>query len=293
MSVPFAGCFTTDPAAKLVFAGLADDSQSSFRRGAARGPQAIRLAYDGDCYNSTSESGVDLAGKILDVGDLPSLSDWPATSRSFREFAAAQWRAGKIPFFAGGDHAVTVPVAEALAALGRPIHIIQLDAHPDLYPSYEGSLTSHACVAARLLEMPHVASVTQYGIRTENAVQADCARSHSACPEPGRGSRLRQFHARAIGAALDYPPHIPHGAPVYITLDLDAFDPAFAPGVAHPVPGGLTPRQVLNFLEFAPWSLVGMDVVELNPAADIANLTALLAARCLHESMAFALQHSP
>jgi len=281
MPVPFAGCFTTDPAAKLVFAGLADDSQSSFRRGAARGPQAIRLAYDGDCYNSTSESGCNLAGKIFDAGDLPSHSDWPATARSFRDFDAAQWRAGKNPFVAGGDHAVTVPVAEALAALGRPVHIIQLDAHPDLYPIYEGSTSSHACVAARLLEMPHVASVTQYGIRTENTVQADCARRHSG--------RLRQFHARAIGASLDYPPHIPHGAPVYITLDLDAFDPAFAPGVAHPVPGGLTPRQVLNFLQFAPWSLVGMDVVELNPAADIANLTALLAARCLHESMAFAM----
>jgi agmatinase len=281
MPVPFAGCFTTDPAAKLVFAGLADDSQSSFRRGAARGPAAIRLAYDGDCYNSSSESGCDLTRKVFDAGDLPFLPDWPATARSFREFAAAQWRAGKIPFFAGGDHAVTVPVAEALAVLGRPVHIIQLDAHPDLYPIYESSLSSHACVAARLLEMPHVASLTQYGIRTENAVQADCARRHAG--------RLRQFHARTIGASLDYPPHIPHGAPVYITLDLDAFDPAFAPGVAHPVPGGFTPRQVLNFLQFAPWSLVGMDVVELNPAADAGNLTALLAARCLHESMAFAM----
>jgi len=279
MPVPFAGCFTTDPAAKIVFAGLADDSQSPFRRGAARGPGGIRLAYDGNCYNSTSESGVDLAGKIFDAGDLPSYPDWPATARSFRDFAAAQWRAGKIPFFAGGDHAVTVPVAEALSVLSRPIHIIQLDAHPDLYPIYEGSTTSHACVAARLLEMSHVATLTQYGIRTENAVQATHARSYAG--------RLRQFHARAIGASLDYPPHIPHGAPVYITLDLDAFDPAFAPGVAHPVPGGLTPRQVLNFLQFAPWSLVGMDVVELNPAADIASRTALLAARCLHESMAF------
>lgn len=284
MPVPFAGCFTKDPAAKLVFAGLADDSQSSFRRGAARGPAVLRLAYDGDCYNSTSESGCDLAGKIFDAGDLPSLPDWPATARSFREFAAAQWRAGKILFFAGGDHAVTVPVAEALAVLGRPIHLIQLDAHPDLYPIYEGSSTSHACVAARLLEMDHIASVTQYGIRTENAVQADCARRYAG--------RLRQFHARSLGVSLEFPSHIPPGAPVYITLDLDAFEPAYAPGVAHPVPGGLTPRQVLNFLQFAPWSLVGMDVVELNPDADIANRTALLAARCLHESMAFALQHS-
>ncbi len=283
MPVPFGGCFTSDSAARLVFAGLAEDSQSSFRRGAARGPASIRLAYDGNCYGSTSESGVDLASKIFDGGDLPSLPTWPETARSFREFAAAQWRAGKIPFFAGGDHAVTVPVAEALAVLDRPIHIIQLDAHPDLYPIYEGSVTSHACVAARLLEMPHVASVTQYGIRTENAVQADFARRHTG--------RLRQFHARSLGAALEFPSHIPRGAPVYITLDLDAFDPAFAPGVSHPVPGGLSPRAVLNFLQFAPWSLVGMDVVELNPDADVQQLTAILAARCLHESMALAFSY--
>ncbi len=281
MPVPFAGCFTADPAARLVFAGLADDSQSSFRRGAARGPAAMRLAYDGDCYGSTSESGCALAGKVFDAGDLPSLATWNAIAKTFHDFAAAQWRAGKIPFFAGGDHAVTVPVGEALAVLGRPIHIIQLDAHPDLYPVYEGCATSHACVAARLLEMPHVASLTQYGIRTENAVQADFARHHSG--------RLRQFHARSLGVALEYPSHIPRGAPVYITLDLDGFDPAYAPGVSHPVPGGFTPRQVLNFLQFAPWSLVGMDVVELNPDADFGNRTAILAARCLHESMAFAL----
>jgi agmatinase len=242
----------------------------------------MRLAYDGDCYSATSESGRDLAEKIFDAGDLPSLATWDATAKTFRDFAAAQWRAGKIPFFAGGDHAVTVPVGEALAVLGRPIHIIQLDAHPDLYPVYEGSTTSHACVAARLLEMSHIASITQYGIRTENAVQADFARRYSG--------RLFQFHARALGVLFEYPPHIPHGAPVYITLDLDGFDPAYAPGVSHPVPGGFTPRQVLNFLQFARWSLVGMDVVELNPDADIGNRTAILAARCLHESMAFAIQ---
>jgi len=278
MPIPFAGCFTADRAAKLVFAGLADDSNSSLRRGAARGAERIRRAYDGDCYNSSSESGVDLAGKVFDAGDLASLSTWEATAHFFRDFAATRWRAGKILFFAGGDHGVSVPVVAALAVLGRPVHIIQLDAHPDLYPVYEGSTTSHACVAARMLEMDHVASVTQYALRAQNPAQADHARRYA--------ESLRQIHAREIGVALKYPPHIPPGAPVYLTLDLDAFDPAYAPGVAHPVPGGVTPRQVLNFIQSAPWTLVGMDVVELNPDADLGDRTAILAARCLHEGMA-------
>jgi arginase family enzyme len=83
-------------------------------------------------------------------------------------------------------------------------------------------------------------------------------------------------------------PHIPPGAPVYLTVDLDGFDPAYAPGVSHPVPGGLTPRQVLNFIQNAPWKLVGMDVVEVNPDWDVNDQTAILAARVLHEGMGIA-----
>ncbi len=72
---------------------------------------------------------------------------------------------------------------------------------------------------------------------------------------------------------------------MYVTLDLDVFDPAFAPGVSHPVPGGLAPRHVLRVLQDAEWTLVGMDVVELNPARDEGDRTAVLAARLLHEAM--------
>ncbi|MGH7457150.1 MAG: arginase family protein, partial [bacterium] len=124
---PFAGCFTTNPekqnSAKLVFAGLPDDSQSSFRRGSAAGPQRIRLAYDGNCYNASTESGVDLANMVADLGDLPSKSSWELTARSYQEFAARLFQIGKIPFFAGGDHAVTVPIITALNEIGEPVHL--------------------------------------------------------------------------------------------------------------------------------------------------------------------------
>jgi len=282
----FAGCFTADPQKQndipLVFVGLPDASQSSFHHGSAGGPQRIRLAYDGHCYNSTTESGVDLAGMVADLGDLPSKRSWELTARSYQEFAAWLFQIGKIPFFAGGDHAVTVPLIAALAEIGEPVHLIQIDAHPDLYLDYEDSRSSHACTIARALEMSHVASVTQLGIRTMNASQMPLFELHR--------DRTHMFFARDLIGALPELSHIPKGAPVYMTVDLDGFDPAFAPGVAHPVPGGLTPRQVLNFVQNAHWKLVGMDAVEVNPDLDVNDQTAILAARVLHEAMGFAVK---
>jgi len=282
--IPFAGCFISDPkkqdAARFVFVGLPDASQSSYHRGSSHGPQRIRSAYDGNCYNSTTESGVDLAGSVADLGDLPSKSSWELTARSYQEFAAWLFQIGKIPFFAGGDHAATVPIIAALAEIGAPVHLIQIDAHPDLYPEYEGSRSSHACTISRALEMSHVASVTQLGIRTMNASQLPLFERYR--------DRIHAFSARDLIGALPQLSYIPNGAPVYMTVDLDGFDPAFAPGVSHPVPGGLTPRQVLNFIQKASWKLVGMDAVEVNPDLDVNNQSAILAARVLHEGMGYA-----
>ncbi len=282
--IPFAGCFASEPQAqqraRLVFVGLADDSQSSHRRGCAQAPARIRLAYDGNSYNSSTEAGVDLSGAVADAGDLASQGSWELTAKAFRECAARLVADGKIPFFAGGDHAITVPAVAGLAERGERIHVIQIDAHPDLYPVYEGNPNSHACVAARLLEMSHVASVTQLGIRTLNPLQREQAERFR--------DGVRLFFAYDLPGRLPALPHIPPDAPVYLTVDLDGFDPAFAPGVTHPVPGGLTPRQVLDFIRTAPWKLVGMDVVELNPDLDVNNQTAVLAARLLHEGMGLA-----
>ncbi len=279
-SKQFVGCFAEGKAAarcRVVFVGLPCDTQSSCRRGAALGPRRIRQSYNAECYNSTTELGVDLARRVADMGDWKPRPTWRATAQQYQAAAEKLFRAGKTPFFAGGDHAVTIPIARALAALRRPVHAIQFDAHPDLYPVFEGDRESHACVAARILEMPHIASVTQIGIRTLNPPQQAVARRFAR--------RLRIFPAREAAVALKALHHIPRNADVYVTLDLDVFDPGFAPGVSHPVPGGLAPRRVLDFLQQAPWRLAGLDVVELNSRRDLNDLTAILAGRLLHEAM--------
>ncbi|MFQ5674777.1 MAG: agmatinase [bacterium] len=279
--IPFAGCFTRHPAqknkSKLVFVGLPDDSQSSYCHACSRAPEHIRRAYNGHCYNSTTESGIDLSEVVNDLGDVASKNNWKKTAQSYRECAETLFGEGKIPFFAGGDHAVTVPIVEALAVLKRPIHVVQIDAHPDLYPEFEGSRSSHACTAARMLEMEHVHAITQIGIRTMNKAQAKQADIHR--------NRLTIISAHTFRQETLNSLFISNNTAVYLTLDMDAFDPAFAPGVSHPVPGGLTSRQVLDFVQNLHGNLVGMDVVEVNPELDVNDQTAILAARLLHESM--------
>ena len=262
--VPFAGLFGGEDA-PLVFAGLADDSKSSYRRGAAAGPAAVRRAYDGRGHNTFSEAGVDVGGAVRDLGD------WAPHEVAVAR-VSAELRAGRTPFFCGGDHAVTIPVLEAYAAFAEPIHVVQLDAHPDLYDAYEGDPRSHACVMARALEMGHVATVTQLGLRTWSAEQRAVAARH-----PGRC--LESLEALAARGDVA----------VYLTIDLDGVDPAFAPGVAHAVPGGWTSRQALDLVSAVPGRLVGMDVVELLPERDEGDRTAVLAGRLLHEGMGRAL----
>ncbi|HUV12413.1 MAG TPA: agmatinase [Acidobacteriota bacterium] len=281
--IPFAGCFGADARAEgfrgPVFVGLPDDSQSSYLKGSAGAPEVIRVAYDGRCYNSTSESGIDLAGEVGDFGDILAEDCFEKTYSKYRSVSESLFAAGKVPFFAGGDHAVTVPVVDGMKALGQPVQVVQIDAHPDLYPEFEGSRFSHACTAARILEMDHVERVVQMGIRALSPIQQEQIKRFS--------SRLRLLEARELDERIELADYIECELPVYISVDMDGFDPAYAQGVSHPVPGGLSPRQVLNLFRPADWRLVGMDTVEVNPLRDVNNLTAILAARVLHEGMAY------
>lgn len=279
-TIPFAGCFTReDDDTPLVFLGLADDTQSTYLSGCADAPRAIRSAYDGKCFNATTESGVDLEESVLDLGDRHPKESWEESARIYKALCEELIEAERIPFIAGGDHAVTIPVVEALEVLDQPVHVIQIDAHPDLYPDYDGNRFSHACTGARILEMDHVESLTQLGIRTMNAVQSQYVDRYP--------DRLVIHEASELAVELPELSHIPEEAYVYLTIDLDGLDPAFAPGVSHPVPGGLSSRQVLDLIQQGHWELVGMDVVEVNPTRDVNDQTAILAARLLHEGMGY------
>ncbi len=173
------------------------------------------------------------------------------------------------PLLLGGDHSVTYPVLRAIAGRYPGLSILHFDAHPDLYDSYEGNRFSHACPFARIMEEGLAKRLVQVGIRTLNAHQA---------------AQAQRFGVRMITMS-DFDPDtvsIPPG-PVYVTIDLDGLDPAFAPGVAHREPGGLSVRDLIRVLHRVKGRVVGGDIVELHPPSDVNGVTAVVAAKLLKE----------
>ena len=157
----------------------------------------------------------------------------------------------------------------AIARRHRELSILHFDAHPDLYDEFEGNRYSHACPFARIMEEGLAQRLVQVGIRTLNGHQ--------------------QEQARRFGVEIvtmdDFDPKlvpVPRG-PIYVTIDLDGLDPAFAPGVAHPEAGGLSTRDVVRVLHRIDGPIVGADIVELLPSADQGGRTAAAAAKLAKE----------
>lgn len=250
--------------------GLPTDSHSSFLRGAAAGPAAIRAALASEHSNQATESGGELGLDILieDAGDLPLVEDGGDPGRISAATEAAM-RDEAVPVCLGGDHMVTFPIVEGLARVHGPLNILHFDAHPDLYDDFEGDPLSHASPFARIMERGLAKRLVQAGIRTMNG----------HCREQARRFGVEVIEMRDFAA--DRVP-IPD-PPLYVSIDLDGLDPAFAPGVSHHEPGGLSTRDILAVLHRIEGPIVGADVVELNPSRDINQMTATVAAKLVKE----------
>ena len=260
---------------KIQLIGLPTDSHSSFLRGPAQAPARIRAALGSDHGNMATELGAELGIDIHleDLGDL-QLEETPADFDRIRAAASAAAVAGTTPIFLGGDHMVTYPVIAGLAEVHGPVNILHFDAHPDLYDDFEGDPLSHASPFARIMERGLAKRLVQVGIRTLNGHCRDQAKRFGV-----EMVEMRNF----MSDAVEIPP-----APLYISIDMDALDPAFAPGVSHHEPGGLSVREILSVLQRIEGPIVGADVVELNPTRDINGMTAVVAAKLVKELAALA-----
>jgi len=261
--------------ARIQLIGLPTDSHSSFLRGAAAAPAAIRAALASDHANMTAECGLELGADIdvEDLGDLPLEETEQDLGRIFAASRAAM-EGGAIPIFLGGDHMVTFPIVSGLAEVCDAVNILHFDAHPDLYQDFGGDPLSHASPFARILERGFATRLVQVGIRTMN----------QHCREQVETYGVEVVEMRDF--APDIVP-IPDG-PLYISIDLDALDPAYAPGVSHHEPGGLSVRDVLAVLQRIRSPIVGADVVEYNPSRDVNGMTAVVAAKLVKEIAAIA-----
>ncbi len=259
--------------------GMGTDVHSSFLRGCAQAPPLIRAALLSDAHSAATESGLEIGAGIdlNDCGDLPLVEDAGDDER-IRAAVAASLVAGAAPICLGGDHAVSYPILQAIAAHHGPVDLLHFDAHPDLYDSYEGDRRSHASPFARIMEEKLAASLTQIGIRTLNKHQREQGERFGVVMHLMKD--LGPNWARTLGLRFS--------RPLYISIDLDGFDPAYAPGVSHHEPGGLSPRDVIDCLHRLDVRLIGADVVELNPARDLNGVTAVLAAKLVKELAALA-----
>jgi len=249
--------------------GIPFDANSSYLRGPAEAPPLIREAFRCDASNMWTETGVDLDQPSLfsDAGDLTLPAD--------EAFAAIESAVGSLldksrrPLSLGGDHSITYPILRAFGKRVPNLTVVHFDAHPDLYDELQGNRHSHACPFARMMEEGCAKRLIQLGIRTMN------------------GHQRQQAHRFGVEVVemRDLPAleKLKFTGPVYISFDVDVLDPAFAPGISHREPGGMSVREALNHLHAITGTIVGADIVEYNPRQDISQLTATVCGRILKE----------
>lgn len=260
--------------------GIPLDENSSFLRGAAQGPPRIREVLLSGSSNMYTELGIDL-GKTpgwTDLGDIDLGHGLDALKRTETTVSAILARDTRV-LSLGGDHSITLPIMRAYSKKYKPLTILHVDAHPDTYDVYDGNRFSHACPFARIMEEGLAGRLVQVGVRTMNLHQRQQA---------------ERFGIEVI-EMKDWPTDkVPKlEGPIYLSLDLDGLDPAFAPGVSHHEPGGLSTRDVLRIVHALPPELVGADIVEFNPARDSVGVTAMVAAKFYKELVGHMLRPTP
>ncbi|HET6646027.1 MAG TPA: agmatinase [Pyrinomonadaceae bacterium] len=261
---------TSNRPSKLALIGFRYDENSSFMKGPADAPPQIRAAFRSEASNLWSESGVNLGleGTFFDAGDVgpvPGTETFSLIEDSVRTLL----NDNLFPICLGGDHSITYPIIRAVSKQHPGLNILHFDAHPDLYDEFLGNRHSHASPFARIMEEGLAKRLVQVGIRTVNEHQREQAERF--------GVEFVEMRNWRDDLTLDF------DSPVYISFDLDALDPAFAPGVSHREPGGLSTRQAIGVIQRLRAKVVGADIVEFNPRMDPAQITAVVCAKLLKE----------
>ncbi len=255
--------------------GVPWDENSSFMRGPAEAPDQIRQLFHSGSSNQCAENGIDLGTepRFVDVGDL-ELNEATTAMKEIEVGITSMLERDVHILALGGDHSVSYPIVKAHARKYQGLNILHLDAHPDLYDVFEGNRFSHACPFARIMEEGLASRLVQIGIRTMNAHQL----------AQGKRFGVEVIEARVWPSAISNNPSLlDFEGPVYLSLDMDVLDPAFAPGVSHHEPGGLSSRDILHIIQGVKGRIVGADVVELNPARDLSGITTMAAVKFLKE----------
>ena len=249
---------------RIGLAGICWDRKSSFLQGPALAPPIIvNTMYDGSS-NDYAENGKNVMSHLSITGHKHFEG-----YNEIRPYVGSLLKTYDKVILLGGDHSITYPIVESHFSKYEAFDILHIDAHTDLYDIFEGDPHSHACPFARIMDSKLCKRLVQVGIRGLNPHQRD---------------QIKKFGVECIEMRLlSQLDSVKFERPVYISIDLDGFDPAFAPGVSHQEAGGLDPRTVINFIQRIDQEVIGADIVEYNPHRDHSNITASLASKLVKE----------
>lgn len=274
--------------ADILIMGIPFDNAVSLNKGASKAPETLRN-LSVDLSDVAEDFTIVKDGLLYDIGDIPVDLQWDRYFSKVRDEAYKLMKKDKFTLFIGGDHSVTIPLHEAFGKYqrekkaGAKIGVIHFDAHFDLCDEYDGHKWSHACTEARTLE--NVISPEDLffvGIRVAENLEVEfiaqnpqigCVKAREV-NKNGVDDTFRQLNERFEKYDA-----------VYLTLDIDVLDPAFAPGTGTPVAGGLTSRQLIDLFSLIIENLPvkAMDIVEVAPELDVNNITSWAALRIIHE----------
>lgn len=260
---------------RAILFGIPMDFTTSYRPGTRFGPGRIREASYG-IEDFSYHQVADLRDKAFhDLGDVAVVyGDVGRTLERARAVARRIVADGKIPFMMGGEHLVTVPVVHAVAERYPDLVLLQFDAHADLRVEYTGNPLSHATAMRRCLDVVPPRNLYQFGIRSGTREEYQYAREHC------------HLYPHEVLAPLQKLIPSLSGRPVYITIDIDVHDPAYAPGTGTPEPGGISSREMIAAIQaMAGLNVVGFDVVEVAPNLDETDRTVVLGALLIREAL--------
>ncbi|NLL19874.1 MAG: agmatinase [Clostridia bacterium] len=261
--------------ADFVLFGVPMDFTVSFQPGSRFGPQAIRAVSEGleeySFYQQRSLTDV----RFFDGGDVDLPFGNTVSSMKRIEAVAKEICAdGKIPIAMGGEHLVSLPLIKAAAAKYPELAVFHFDAHADLRDEYLGEELSHATVMRQVAGLIGPNKLYQFGIRSGTE------------EEYAYGSQNTHFFVDELLKPLQQVVENWDDTPVYVSIDIDVVDPAFAPGTGTPEPGGCTSKEILQaMLMLTRLPIVAMDLVEVLPAQDSSQRTSLLAAKLIREAL--------
>jgi agmatinase len=257
---------------EFVIVGVPFDKTTTYRSGTRFAPTTVREASQ-TFEKENFEHGTTFDDiPVHDAGDLFEEGTVDEMVESVREEAERIVSAGKFPIFIGGEHSISPPVVRAF----KDVAVITIDAHLDFRDEYQGLKNSHACAHRRILDHVGTGNAFAFGVRSisadedvPHALYADAFRIHREGTEKVFDEMLAKLKRKSI----------------YLSLDIDGIDPAYAPGTGTPEPFGLTPWDVRHVINRIGDRLVGFDVVEICPPYDNGN-TSILGARMMREVMA-------